>query len=339
LPYSCSNCVWWSDDELQSLLKKQLPALSDEIPTTSVAEGKVRSALKLLLKEKGITAEVQSEEPSSFALTAERAPGSPPPAVAFSIASPRILIGKVLISGAPDELQGSLQKQLQSREATNYNKGQDWLVRSQVTETMESSGYLDSHIDISHSAPRRQATAYIVDLLVAIVSGPQYHIAEITADGGPLLPGRDLSGFLAQHPGDVVSAGPFGKLAGNLRAYYWQHGFADVQIAAPPILDKEHALVSYHLAVAPGPMYRLATLTIQHLNPDQEGRARDLLGMKPGDIFDETAINALVHKIPLDPLLAGYEFSFNPKKNSLAATVDLTLDFSKAGGNSSVTIK
>jgi hypothetical protein len=86
-------------------------------------------------------------------------------------------------------------------------------------------------------------------------------------------------------------------------------------------------------------MYRLATLTIQHLNPDQEGRARDLLGMKPGDIFDETAINALVHKIPLDPLLAGYEFSFNPKKNSLAATVDLTLDFSKAGGNSSVTIK
>ncbi len=339
LPYSCSNCVWWSDDELRSLLKKQIPTLSDEIPTTSVAEGQVRTALKFLLKEKGITAEVQSEEPSSFALTAERAAGSPSPAVAFSIASPHILIGKVLISGAPDELQSSLQKQLQSREGTAYNKGQDWLVRSLVTDTLESSGFLDSHVDISHSTPRGQATAYVVGLLVAIASGPQYHIAEITADGGPLLPGRDLSGFFMQHPGDIANSGPFGRLAGNLRAYYWQHGFADVAIAAPPILDKQHALVSYHLAVSPGPMYRLATLTIQHLNADQEDRARALLAMKSGDIYDEMAINALFHKIPLDPLLAGYEFSFSRKKNQLTATVNLTLDFSKAGGNSSVTIK
>jgi outer membrane protein assembly factor BamA len=339
LPYACTNCVWWNDDELRSLLKKQIPTLSDEIPTTSVAEGKVRTALKFLLKEKGITAEVQSEEPSSFALTAEQAAGSPPPAVAFSIASPRILIGKVTISGATEELQSSLLKQLQSREGTEYNKGQDWLVRSQVTDALESGGYLDSHIEISHSPPSRQAEAYVVDLLVAITSGPQFHIAEITADGGPLLPGRNLSGFFTQHPGDVVGAGPFGRLAGNLRAYYWQRGFADVEIAAPPILDQEHALVSYHLEVTPGPMYRLATLTIQHLNPDQEERARNLLGMKPGDIFDEMAINALSHKIPLDPLLAGYTFSFSPKKNKLSAMVDLTLDFSKAGGNSSVTIK
>ncbi len=336
LPYSCTNCVWWSNDELRVLLKKQIPTISDEIPTTSVAEGRVRAALKLLLREKGITAEVQSEEPSSFALTAQRAP---PPAVTFSIATPRILIGKVLISGAPSDLRGSLQNQLQSREGTGYNKGQDWLVRSQVTDALESSGYLDSHIDISHSAPRLQTEAYVVDLLVDVASGPQYHIAEITADGGPLLPGRDLSGFFAQHPGDVVSAGPFGKLAGSLRAYYWQHGFADVEIGAPPILDKQHALVSYHLTVTPGPMYRLATLTIQHLRHDQEERARTLLSMKPGDIFDEMAINALSHKIPLDPLLAGYTFDFSPKKNKLSATVDLTLDFSRAGGNSSVTIK
>jgi hypothetical protein len=101
LPYSCSNCVWWSDDELRSLLKKQIPTLSDEIPTTSVEEGRVRTAMRLLLKEKGITAEVQSEEPSWSALTAARAEGASPPGIVFIIASPRILVDKVTITNAP----------------------------------------------------------------------------------------------------------------------------------------------------------------------------------------------------------------------------------------------
>ena len=339
LPYNCSNCVWWSDDELRSLLKKQIPTLPDEIPTTSLAEGRVRTALRLLLKEKGIAAEVQSEEPSWSALTAARAEGSPPPAIVFIIASPRILVEKVMISNAPSDLQNSLLEVPRNQVGAAYNQGEDWLARSRVSENLEANGYLDSHIDISHSPPRRNGPDYMVDLLVAVTPGPQYRIAQLTADGGPLLPGRDLSQLFVQRPGDIAGASPFGRLPTELRAYYEQHGFADVEIAAPPVLDKQHALVSYHLSVTPGPMYRLHTLTIQHLNPDQEKRARDLLGMKPGDIYDEMAIDGLFQKIPLDPLLAGYRFGFSPKKNKITATVDLTLDFSRGDDKSSVTVK
>jgi hypothetical protein len=68
LPYGFSNFVWWSDDELRVALKKRIPGLGDEISTTSRAIGGMREALNALLKEKGITAEVQSEEPSYSAL-------------------------------------------------------------------------------------------------------------------------------------------------------------------------------------------------------------------------------------------------------------------------------
>jgi len=76
LPYSFGNFVWWSDDELRSLLKKRIPGLGDEIATTTAAEGRVRDALKALLKEKGITAEVQSQEPSYSSFGGFARPGS-----------------------------------------------------------------------------------------------------------------------------------------------------------------------------------------------------------------------------------------------------------------------
>jgi hypothetical protein len=64
LPYSFGNFVWWSDEELRDLLKKRIPGLGGEISTTSASIGRMREALTALLKEKGIDADVLSEEPS-----------------------------------------------------------------------------------------------------------------------------------------------------------------------------------------------------------------------------------------------------------------------------------
>jgi len=338
LPYSFSNFIWWSDDELRALLKKQITGLGDEIKPTTTSEGKVRDALKILLKEKGIEAEVLSVEPSDFSLSGERAPGAPVPAIVFSISSPQVLVDKVVISHAPEDLVASLHENLRAREGHEYSAQQDWLVRSNTIEKLESQGYLQAQIDIVHDAPRRDDDHYLVNLVVSVTLGPQYRISSITADGGPLLQGRDLSQFFMQKPGDIAGAGPFGRLAGELRAYYWHYGYADVEIRGPGVLDHAKALVSYHLSVNPGPVYHLRSLIIHNLNAEQERKARELLGMKPGDVFDEMAVNGLYHKISTDPLLTAYGFTFGPAKDKAAVAVDLTLDFYKVDGKSSVTI-
>jgi hypothetical protein len=72
LPYSFGNFVWWSDEELRVLLKKRIPGLGDEIAPTTATEGRIRDALKAMLKEKGILAEIQSEEPSFSSFTGSR---------------------------------------------------------------------------------------------------------------------------------------------------------------------------------------------------------------------------------------------------------------------------
>jgi hypothetical protein len=339
LPYSFSNFVWWSNDELRDLLKKRIPGLGDEIAPSVYDENRIREALRKFLKEKGIDAEIQDIEPSNFSLSAERAPGVPEPSIVFSILSPQILIDKVVISQAPDGLRTALNENLQRRAGHEYSGGQDWLVRSNAKDALESKGYLEAEVDVAHDAPRRDGDHYLVNLVVSVKSGPQYHISSITADGGPLLPGRDLSQFFVQKVGEVAGVRLFGRLAGELRAYYWHYGYADVSIHGPSVLDHAHALVSYHLDVIPGPLYHLGSLTIHNLDVEREKTARELLGIGPGDVFDEMAVNALYHKLSADPMMAAYGFSFSPAKDKVSAKVDLTLDFYKMSDKSSVTVK
>ena len=104
-------------------------------------------------------------------------------------------------------------------------------------------------------------------------------------------------------------------------------------------MDKEHATVAYDLKVIPGPVYHLRNLTVEKLSPTQEARVRELLGMKPGDLYRGDAINNLYRKIADEPSLKGYSFGFGPKADKVAAVVDLSLDFFKEGGESKVTIK
>lgn len=339
LPYAFSNFVWWGNDELRKLLEDRIPGLGDEIAPGSPMEHKIHDVLTAILKQRGIAAEVQSTEPSAFALTAERAPGSPPPAIVYSILTPSILVDRVIISGTPENVAGSLKEKLSRREGHEYSGGQDWMIRSDGQNELQEKGYLDAQVEISHDSPRLSSGHYLVNLVVTVTPGPQYHIEAITADGGPLLTGRDLSSHFAVKPGDVAGAGPFGRLAGELRALYWHYGYADVEINGPPILDRSHATVSYHLEVSPGPVYHLRRLTIHSLTPEQEQRVRELLGMKVGDVFDGMAINNLYHKLPSDALLTAHGFTFSPAKDKAAAQVDLTLDFYKVSDKSSVTVQ
>jgi hypothetical protein len=61
--------------------------------------------------------------------------------------------------------------------------------------------------------------------------------------------------------------------------------------------------------------------------------------MKAGDLYRDGAITDLYHAIPNEPLLKGWTFSFSPKRDRAAAVVDLTLDFSKEGGQATVTVQ
>jgi len=337
LPYSFGNFVWWSDGDLRTLLKKRIPGLGDQIPTTEAPIDRMRDALRALVKENGITADIYSQEPSYFG--SARDPEAPEPSIQFSIIRPEILLSKVTLKVQPDDLTSLIHSQVLWGEGKPYSAFGEWITRSRIKEVLRQYGYLDGQAQIVRLQPFREGDHFQVGLAVTVIAGPQYHVSSLTADGGPLLAGRDLSRFFNLKQGDIPGRDPLAGLASELFAFYQHHGYADVEIENDPVLDRDHALVSYHLRVIPGAVYHLRSITVEKLTAEQESKARELLGMSIGDLYVDEAITNLYHKIPDEPLLKGYSFSFGPKKDKTANVIDLSLIFYKEGDQSSVTIK
>ncbi|HXR40509.1 MAG TPA: hypothetical protein VN776_15515 [Terracidiphilus sp.] len=348
LPYSFGNFVWWSDEELRTLLKKRIPGLGDEIATTTAAEGRVRDALTALLKEKGIQAEVQSAEPSlsSFRPLMENMVGMgdleiPPfqPSIVFSVLRPEVVLGRVTVQSDAEDAMEAISAEFNGDEGKEFAAGMVSFSRSRAEEILKRKGYLGEQVLFQRMPPYKRAESYAADLTIVVTAGPKYRISALKVDGGPLFEGRDLMQVVQTKVGDPAGGSPFRDLGPALRAYYEQQGFADVRLKVDQVLDKEHAAVAYSLNVVPGPVYHLRSLTVENLNSEQEKRVRDLLGMKPGDVYLDKAINDLYHEIANEPSLKGYSFSFGPKADKAAAMIDLSLSFFKEGGESSVTIK
>jgi len=152
------------------------------------------------------------------------------------------------------------------------------------------------------------------------------------------LPGRDLSQFIKAKAGDPAGDPPFGTLGAQIRALYEHMGYEDVQVDDGQELDRNQATVSYHLSVVPGPIYHLRTLSIRNLDADQEAKARELLGLKAGDLYDGDAVTRLYRSVKKEPLLAGRGFSYSRTKDSATGALDLELKFFKEGGEETVTI-
>lgn len=350
LPYSFSNFVWWTDDELRAELKKQIPGLSNEIATTGQAEERMRNALTALLRAKGIRADVLSEEPSlsSFQrmpagafLGVDSVDGPPttPPSISFMIVRPQIAIGKITVESMRDDARAAVEDEFRKDEGKPFTDGSVTFSRYFAEESVHRLGYLSAQVRIRHGSPYKRDDRYLVDEIVTIESGPRFRIGNISADGGPLFEGRDLSQFFVAHSGDWATRSPFAQLGSELHAYYEQRGYADVHIIIDPTLDREHATVSYALRVQPGPIYHLRSLHIEKLTAEQEKRVRQIFEMKPGDLYREAAITYLYRQIATEPLLHGYTLGFSPRVDKAAAQVDLTLEFSKEDGTSSVTIQ
>ena len=330
-PYAFGNFVWWADVDLRVELKKRLPTLGDEIERGSPTESRVRTVLVQLLREKGVQADVQTIEPSMDVFSSKRVPEAPPPSIVYSVLSPpEILVEKLSFEGAPSDGSGSLNEVAANMEGKPYRGMELWSDRQKISEALQQLGYLTSTVTLGHGAPRKDGGRYLVPVTASITAGPKFHVASIKADGGPLVQGRDLSPYFALKQGDVATPYAFGRLAGALRSVYWQAGYADVDFTGAPMLDAAHALASYHLQVTPGPLYHLRSIRFENLDSALEAKAREMLGLKPGDVYDLMAVTGLNRKLsdPSSPLRA-YGFSYTPKEDRPNQLVDLVLKFYK----------
>jgi outer membrane protein assembly factor BamA len=233
------------------------------------------------------------------------------------------LVGKIAVTDDETGLADSTREVLAPLVGTPYSAQTDETLRTKAEQELAAHGYLEATAAVTHD------NASPVNVMVTMTPGRQYRISSISAGGGPLLPGRDFSPGFSSKPGDIAGAGAFGHVPSDLRTYYWRNGYADVETHVSTQLDMKQGTAAYRLDVSPGQLYHVRSVTLQNLSADQESKVRGWLGLKPGDVFDQTAVTGLYRKLPTEPSLASYTFTSTPKEDKAAAAVDLVLDFHK----------
>jgi outer membrane protein assembly factor BamA len=341
-PYTFANFIWWSDEDLRSQLKLKVPGLGDTLVPFSPTEKKLHEALVSLLKSKGIEAEVQSTEPSpprtptnsiAMGMRAERMtmPDAPQPAIVFAIQPPpEILVDSVTLVGEPPPLEYELSTITNSLQGKPYNTSGYWLTLHNLAEALHSSGYLSATQSFAAGHAKKDSPSkYRVPLTFTVVPGPQYRIASVTLDGGPLFQNRDLSGLVSFGPGAIAMPSITRRFNGTMANAYRQAGYAYVQVNDEPQLDVEKGLATYHLSVDPGPQYHVRKVSFSGLDPKLESQASDALGLKSGDPYNAMALMMLTSKLRNNPDFAGLNMGYQPTEDALDHVVDVVVTFSK----------
>jgi outer membrane protein assembly factor BamA len=256
----------------------------------------------------------------------------------FSISAPQVVIGAISVDTAPESESDVLGRIAQQIEGQPFDGNTLDLQAHRLVEPMEHSGYLSASISLSAGQPELQGDRYVVPLEASVDAGPLYHVGMVSADGGPLLRGRDLSPYYDLQPGEVATPYAFQRLENSIMTIYFQSGYTSVHFMDTPILDRDHAIATYRLQVLTGPQYRLRTLTVHNLSPAQEAEVRTMLALVPGDVYDQLAIDELHQKVQDSATLHGLDYSFEPQTDRQNNEIDLTLDFFKDSAQAALQI-
>jgi outer membrane protein assembly factor BamA len=326
LPAHFNNFVWWTPDELISALKTRVPLYIGVVPISGNLQDNISAALKAMVAEKGVTANI-------VAIPSSPGPGATPTAISFAIDSPEVIIHTLTLAQASAAMQAKLDKVI--KEQTGKPFLQDTIrsgITSQVTEVYRNDGYLDATVlDVTHSAPQATASSIDLDLTATISEGEPYRITQLTWSGSDIMSAADFDKQAKLKPEDIASQSALRQSLAPLGHAYYAKGFQDAKIQAAPTIDHATHHVTYTVHIIPGDQYRLHSVKAVGLSDEQHKQFDSAWHMNAGDFYDLNYLSEFLKKNSSLQALRGYSATWKALSDPNTHLVDLTITFAKGG--------
>ena len=182
LPAHFANFVWWSPEELSTALKTRIPLYIGVVPTSGNLQDNVTAALKAMVAEKGVTANI---------IAMPKSPGAnaTPTSITFLIDTPEVRIHALTLSQSSPAMQSKLDKVIKDQTGKPFDQDTTRsAIASLITEVYRNDGYLDATlIDLTHPAPQLSASSIDLDLTATIHEGEPYRLSQFLT-----WPGSDI---------------------------------------------------------------------------------------------------------------------------------------------------
>jgi outer membrane protein assembly factor BamA len=291
LPASFTNFPWWSSDELNTAMKTRVPLYTGLVPLSGNIQDSVLAALKSIVAEKGVTANI-------VAIPISAQSGATPTAIAFTIDTPEVRVHTLTFAHASPAMQTKLDKVVKYEVGKPYEHADTRAtIVSQATQIYRNDGYLDMSVtDLTHAPPQVTPTGIDLDLTADLSEGEPYRLSQLTWPGSDIMSTADFNKQAKLKPEDIAADAVLRQSLRILANAYFAKGFQDAKIQAPATIDSATHHVAYTIRVVPGPQYHLKTVRTNGLSDAQQKQFDSAWRMKPGDPYDVTYVTTFLTK-------------------------------------------
>ncbi|HEV2578295.1 MAG TPA: POTRA domain-containing protein [Acidobacteriaceae bacterium] len=317
-----ANFPWWTTSELDAAIRQRVPFYRGGIPPAGNLPDSVNAALTAMLAEKGIHATVSNASIPATNL-------HPQLAWEFHLDDPAVRLVSLSLRGTPAPFAPAMQRIAQHLSGSRFN---DRTVADQILAPLHDAGYIDAELTNVSATLEPASSGYAVRYSATIVPGDIFRVNSITWQPTSIYAQDAFTHDAKLHSGDLASQKSLLETEQAILNAYLHLGYLDAFVDAHPQKDASAHTVSYSLAITPGEIYHVKSITPLNLSAAAQKDFDFGWLLKPGAAYDPLYTATFLTNNTALRSLAGYTASFQAAADSQTHLVDLTINFIRTGG-------
>ena len=286
LPVVFENFVWFTDEELATAIRNDIPFFNGTAPEAGDATEKIVQALQRLLNEKKIPGHVEVMPYTDLAKGTQE--------FLFTVRGVKIPVCSLSFPGAEAVSEAELIKASQPLINSDFSRKD---ISGFATYTLfplyRRLGRLRAQFK-EPSPARAENLPNCVDgvtVTVPVDEGIVYSWAKSEWNGNQSLSATELSAALGMKSGEVADGSKIDAGLKEVRKAYGRKGYLVVRIKDSSQFDDSAHWVSYQFVVSEGPQYHMGALIINGLAPDLTQNLKESWTLQSGAVFDESYVD------------------------------------------------
>jgi outer membrane protein insertion porin family len=320
-PVVFDNFVWFSDDELFSLLRSHLPLFEDKLPLGGSLSDQVSDALNEILVERNIGGKAEYIRGAAM--------NGPVDSYIYKVSFHPVVVQSIEFPGAAQTEVPALQAAGKQVLGKNYLRSEmEPQEKYSLLPVYLARGYLKVHFEEARPKVVSDGPQTMVDVSFPVTPGTQYKLTGIEWTGNTAFSTDQLQKLVPLKTGEPANAVQLQQDIEAVQKLYGTKGYLAAQVHPDPAMDDTQATVHYTLNVREGDVYRMADLEIDGVADDVVKRMTTQWQMKKGDPFDDSYLSRFFSSMYRDATLSR-SLNVAPKRivNQSDKTVSVVLHF------------
>jgi outer membrane protein assembly factor BamA len=293
-----ANIVWLPEKDLLIELHDRVPLFNGTVPRSGTLTSDVAQALQTLLKERGVSANVETEHEDAIN-------GDPATELmTYRVADVEIKIAKIELAGASPEMQTEAENTAKQITGLIYNRATvKRFIDRNLRNVYLKLGYLRATFATPETTvlPDSAGNKTSIAINIPVIEGRIYKAGGLRWTGNRAMLSESLSPYLHLTQGTIVDGVQLAKDVNKLRTHYASLGYLRMTLTPRPSYDDNAGIVNYEMPIKEGDLFSMGKFDVEGVTPASAEKIRLAWQLREGEPFDPAYLSDFFKKFRMPP--------------------------------------